>query len=900
VKELLPFIISGITVGSLYGMAGTGLVLTYKTSGIFNFGHGANATIAAYVFYWLHIEHGWSWWLALIVSVFVVGPILGLIMERIARQLALQRTSHKIVATVGLIVLVQGIATIWYGSDTLPVAQYLPKGSDSFEVGGVFVSYAQVTLTVISIIVVGALYVLFRYTRLGIAMRAVVGDPDLVDIIGANPISIRQMSWVIGTTFAALSGVLLLPLIGLQAIALTLLVAQAFAAAAFGAFNNIPLTFLGGLGVGILANVSKKYVLDVSWLSGLPSSLPFLVLIVMLLLLPKWRLVPPSSVERRPPLAYRAPLRFRLGTAVPVLALFLLVPTFAGIHLSYFTLGLTQAILLLSLGLLVRTSGQVSLCHTTFAAVAAVAFSQFSVDHHMPWLAAVLLGALVAVPIGALVAIPAIRLSGLFLALATFGFGIMVENLFYPLGFMFTHLADGRRMPRPDFATGDKAYYYVVLAFLVVICLVVVAIHESRIGRILRGLSDAPLAVATMGLSTNVTRVIVFCISSFIAGLAGILYGSSANFATSADIRYTAFTSLTLIAILALAPFREPWFALFMGFTAIIPGYISGEHVNDYLNIIFGFFAVQVSLQGGPTPMPQKLQAYFNRFGRKPAAVATQVEAPPPVAAPEGGPGLAIDGLTIRFGGLVAVKDVSLRAPLGTITGLVGPNGAGKTTTFNACSGLNKPNAGKLTFQGRDVSRLAPARRARLGLGRTFQRMELGETLTVVDNVALGRESSMAGGKIFSQFAARPAERRVTHAAAWSAMETCGITHLAELQAGALSTGQRRLVELARCLAGPFDLLLLDEPSSGLDRAETERFGEVLTRVVQERGCGILLVEHDMSLVMKVCSYLYVLDFGQLLFEGDPQAVAGSEVVQAAYLGGSAAIPAGAEPEVQS
>ena len=183
------------------------------------------------------------------------------------------------------------------------------------------------------------------------------------------------------------------------------------------------------------------------------------------------------------------------------------------------------------------------------------------------------------------------------------------------------------------------------------------------------------------------------------------------------------------------------------------------------------------------------------------------------------------------------------------------------------------------------MTRLGVPARGRLGLGRTFQRMALCERLTVAENVALGRESGLGGASVLGQLAATRSQRADTRAAAWSAMELCGITELAGTQAGALSTGQRRLVELARCLAGQFDVLILDEPSSGLDHAETEALARILRRTVVERGCGILLVEHDMSLVMNVCEYIYVLDFGKLLFEGDPPGVATSPEVQAAYLG---------------
>ena len=192
---------------------------------------------------------------------------------------------------------------------------------------------------------------------------------------------------------------------------------------------------------------------------------------------------------------------------------------------------------------------------------------------------------------------------------------------------------------------------------------------------------------------------------------------------------------------------------------------------------------------------------------------------------------------------------------------------------------------GMLFFRGQDITRLGTAARGRLGIGRTFQRMELADSLTVADNVALGSESALAGARLVRQLFAPRAEWRTTQQATREAMTMCGVSHLAGNQAGELSTGERRLVELARCLAGRFDLLLLDEPSSGLDRDETARFGEVLRTVVEQRGCGILLVEHDMSMVMNVCSYIYVLDFGRMLFEGEPAAVAASSIVRDAYLG---------------
>ena len=885
-QEFLPFIIAGIAAGSIYGLAATGLVLTYKTSGIFNFGQGALATAAAYIFYAMHYANNINWVVSLVVSVVIAGPLMGLGMERISRRLSQQSVAWKIVATTGLILIVQGLGTIKYGSDTIDVPQFLPKGADSFEVGGVNISYAQLIVTVVGVVAVAGLYVLFRRTRTGTAMRAVVDDPDLLAMQATSPVRVRRTAWIIGTTFAALSGVLVLPFIGLSAIALTYIVVQAFGAAALGAFSSIPLTFIGAIAIEIVANISQKYVVNIGWLAGLPDSLPFIVLFVALFLLSRRRLTSRSGVESRPPLQWQGPVRVRVVTGVVLVGLLAVVPWVVGAEkIGFWTIGLTQMILLLSLGLLVKTSGQVSLCQATFGAIGAVAFSQLTVGAGIPWFAALLFAGLIVVPVGAFLAIPAIRLPGLFLALATFGFGIFVQQMLYSTSWMFTVLSNGRAIPRPSIGSSDTGYYYVVLVILVITALIMVAIHELRLGRLLRGLSDSPLAVATMGLSTNTTRVIVFCISAFFAAISGVLYAASIHFAVSSDIHFDPFYSLTLLAILALAPFAEPWYAIFGLIAAVIPGYLTSTNVTWWLNVIFGVSAVAVALRGGSRGDASPPQGVLRAL-RAPAR-RRSVPLPPTCRrqrTPEGD-GLQVRDLRVAFGGLVAVDGLSFSVPLGRITGLIGPNGAGKTTTFDACSGLNRRIGGRISLRGKEMTRLGVPARGRLGLGRTFQRMALCERLTVAENVALGRESGLGGASVLGQLAATRSQRADTRAAAWSAMELCGITELAGTQAGALSTGQRRLVELARCLAGQFDVLILDEPSSGLDHAETEALARILRRTVVERGCGILLVEHDMSLVMNVCEYIYVLDFGKLLFEGDPPGVAASPEVQAAYLG---------------
>ena len=350
---------------------------------------------------------------------------------------------------------------------------------------------------------------------------------------------------------------------------------------------------------------------------------------------------------------------------------------------------------------------------------------------------------------------------------------------------------------------------------------------------------------------------------------------------------------------------------------SIIPGYFTSNNVTTYLQIFFGVMAaVYAVFESRTATVPLACRQFLDRLGgRRPeetvtteqvrravadaaaseedaarrdsriaAAAATAAEA---VAVEPRGEtiGLEVRGLSVRFGGVSAVQGVSLAAPMGSITGLVGPNGAGKTTTFNACSGLVRPSDGEIVLHGRNVTSLGPAGRSRFGLGRSFQRVELFSSLTVRENVALGREASLAGANPARQLVSSSAQRATVRRAVEEAMELTGIGPLADLQAGLLPTGQRRMVELARVLAGPFDLLLLDEPSSGLDAGETRRFGEILTGAVAERGVGILLVEHDMALVRQVCQNIYVLDFGQMVFEGTAAEMLASPIVRNAYLG---------------
>jgi branched-chain amino acid transport system ATP-binding protein len=235
---------------------------------------------------------------------------------------------------------------------------------------------------------------------------------------------------------------------------------------------------------------------------------------------------------------------------------------------------------------------------------------------------------------------------------------------------------------------------------------------------------------------------------------------------------------------------------------------------------------------------------------------------------------LATDGVVVRFGGVRALSETSVDVEPGRVTGLIGPNGAGKTTLFNVITGLQEPNAGRVVFDGADITRRSPFRRARMGIARTFQKLEAFSSLSARENVLVAAEQR----KAWDRSSYHPGQ------VADELLERVGIASVAQYMVGTLPTGTARLVELARALAMNPRVLLLDEPSSGLNEEETAGMAMLLRSLVLD-GLAVLLVEHDMSFVMGTCELIYVLDFGQIIAEGPPQRIQQDKAVQAAYLG---------------
>jgi branched-chain amino acid transport system ATP-binding protein len=258
--------------------------------------------------------------------------------------------------------------------------------------------------------------------------------------------------------------------------------------------------------------------------------------------------------------------------------------------------------------------------------------------------------------------------------------------------------------------------------------------------------------------------------------------------------------------------------------------------------------------------------------------------------APSSSPILSVSEVSVSFGGIRALDGVSLSVGSGEIVGLIGPNGAGKTTLFDVISGVRFPQSGKVQLEGVDVTSRTAIQRARSGLRRTYQAVQVFGWLSVVDNVVAALEWEGGGGGLFADLVSSPTRRRrekARRAQAMAALERCGLAAVADAPSASLPIGQARMVELARATADPPKVLLLDEPTSGLEPAEATRLAELIRSISHSVGCAVLLVEHDMDFVMGVCDRIVVLNLGQVIAQGTPEEVRADEAVRTAYLGTS-------------
>ena len=509
----LALTVVGIVVGCIYALSATGLVVTYVTSGIFNFAHGAVGMVAAFAYWELTVHHHWPVPLALLFTLFVFAPLVGLLIDvLVMRNLHAASEEVRLIVTVGLMLFLIGVGQqVWQNTEIRTIPEFF--AGHHVKILTVVVSYHQLTVVAAAVaIAVGLRLFLFR-TRPGVSLRAVVDAPDLAAMYGAAPARVRMLGWALGSTLAALAGILIAPIITLDQVLLTLLVINGYAAAIVGRLKSLPLTFVGGIALGLLESYARKFI-PTSYLSQVFPAIPTIFLFVALLALPQVRLRVGRALARRP---MKVPsLRTSLvGAAVLVAGSWILAENLSVTNLFTFGSGLAFAMIMLSLVLLTGYGGQISLAQMTFAGLGAFAMGRVA-GGGSPWGLLAAMG--FAAAGGVLAALPALRLRGLYLALTTFAFAWGMRNLFFNNNHIFSQ-GGAQHVGRLDLFGlsfhGNRAFVVLTAAFLAAGLVGVLAVRRSSFGRRLTAMSDSQVACATLGMSLTWTKLVVFAASAW-------------------------------------------------------------------------------------------------------------------------------------------------------------------------------------------------------------------------------------------------------------------------------------------------------------------------------------------------------------------------------------------------
>jgi branched-chain amino acid transport system permease protein len=555
-SDLLRYTVFGLAFASIYFVAASGLVVTYTTSGIFNFAHGAVAMIAAFSYWELRVRHHWPAPVAFVVVLFVLAPLMGLVIERVVmRNLGGAATVTNIVVTVGLLVTLLGIGSVVWAPSKFAVTPALPRffQADVITVAGAPIPWHYLIVVALSALAALYLWLLLSGTRLGVAMRAVVDDRNLTRLTGGNPDTASAASWVIGCMLAALAGVLLAPILALDVARLTLLVVNAYAVAVVGRLRSLPLTALGALILGLSLSYFDWFLGSLHHVpvavQSIHDSLPIIMLFVVVLLLP----------QDHTRLA--ATLRPRDGTPVPtmrravvvgvgfVAAAWITEGLIHGSVLRAIGQGLALAIVMLSLVLLIGYAGQISLAQLAFAGLGALAASwlpgQLGASPIGLVVAAVFAGV-----VGAVVALPCLRLRDLYLALGTMAFALLVEQ--NVLGQIPGFATDSEAFARWSPLRSDRAYFTTIAVVFVLLAWLVIALRRGEFGRRLQAMKDSPTACTTLGLDLTLSKVQVFALAAAIAGIGGFLMAGWKGTAGKDDFSLLTGT-LSSLPVLLLA-----------------------------------------------------------------------------------------------------------------------------------------------------------------------------------------------------------------------------------------------------------------------------------------------------------------------------------------------------------
>ena len=545
-NEFIGLTIAGISLGAIYAIAASGLVVTYTTSGVFNFAHGAIGMVMAFTYWQLRVSDHWAAPWALGLCLLAIAPVIGVILQRLLiRHVNINDTGLMLVVTLAILVALMGIAfTVW--PQTTGRNLNLFFGANHYvTVAGNRVSYEEIVCIVLAAAVAGGLRLFFYNTRLGIAMRGVVDDRSLMALNGGRPAALNALSWVIGATLGALAGILQASTSALDILNLTLLVLNSFAAAMLGRLRSLPLTFAGAMVLGLADAYVTGYVNLSGWLLHLRPVLPTLFLFIVLLALPAVRLragVAPVAKAIRVPSA-RASLTS--GALLVVLAA-VLAPLLHGTMLGNVNAGVSLGIGALSIVLLSGYGGQISLCQYTFFGFGAWIFAHTGHGGNPMGL---LVAALAGAALGAVVALPALRLRGLELALSTLAFGQLAYYLFFLQDSVMgrSDLVVSRlHLPGLSLAN-DRTNLIVTTAIFAILAAGVLAVRRGPFGRLLNATKDSQAACATLGLNLRLTKIALFSVATAIATFGGALYGSTLHTVTSDNFQYIESLFIVLI-----------------------------------------------------------------------------------------------------------------------------------------------------------------------------------------------------------------------------------------------------------------------------------------------------------------------------------------------------------------
>ena len=902
-KDVVLYAILGLGAGSAYALIAQGLILVHRSTGVVNFAHGAIAMISAYTYVWL-TNHGFDTVSATLVSLPIAGLLGAMIQQFVMKPLGRAPLLAKLVATLGLVLIFESAAGLIFGDDIQSVPPLLP--TSSVHVFGIDFGRDRLILLVISLVLAALLSSVSLRTRVGSLFRAAADSEEGVAILGYSLNTVAMSTWVIGAVLAGFAGIIIAPITTLSIETIILLVIPALSVTLLAGFTSFWLATIAGLALGIVqSEISGYWTIQTPTIQGMQDALPFLLIIVVMML--RGRPIPGRAMisPGRPPFAPPA----RANPAVLaglVLAAVAVTALATDSYQTAIAIGIISSVVALSLVVLTGYVGQISLAQMSFAGVGAYFCSVFASDWHIAFPFSIIAAGLAVVPFGALLGLPALRVRGVNLAVVTLGAAVAVNALLFSDPNL-TGGFDGISVPSPQlfgYSLDGIAHPFRFAMFtllVLIMCIAAVAwIRRSRLGLKMLAVRDSERAAAAEGVNVVQTKIVSFVIASFLAGVAGAMFGTLYGHLSFND--FDPLASVTFVTTAYIGGIGSIAGAVIAG---VISGggplfnlFASSETISTYQVLISGVGVVLTAILNPDGVAPAFNEMYKRVKGRWPGRAAAAGPAgvtaskdtertpaglvtPPSERGPRHGtpvpavslaaaPLLDARDIRVTFGSVSAVGGVDLAIRPGTLTGLIGPNGAGKTTLIDALCGFVR-SSGQVSFAGTSIDGMAIHQRARLGLRRTFQNTELFADLTIAENLLVP-----VGARQGAQAAVQLSVEEV--------LELVGLHGKADRYPRELSAGETKLAGVARALRGNPRLLLLDEPAAGLNSQESLLFGDRLLTLL-DQGITMVLVEHDLELVMRVCGHVVVLDGGRVLAAGEPETVRADPAVRLAYLG---------------